>query len=462
MIVLYILLLFIQFTQSKQQEIKQIQFCSERHPIFLFHGIIGSAINADLSLTNAKDLPEYCQIQGNDISLWISPLSLVPKYKNCIPKYLQMEYDEQSQSMKNRDGVNTYYATNTSVEGISNLTPNHKIFSSFVRVFADIVDHLEVMGYTDTDDLQAAAYDWRIFFQNNQWKKDLKQRIESIVKKTGKKVVFIGHSMGGLVIHDYLEEMKQSWIDRYIHKVITISTPWNGSVKALRALMSGDNLGLSEYILSNQYFLNAIRSFESVYALLPKETREMKDKIIITIDDKEYTINQIIEEMKKMSEKELLPSYAKELLKYTKHTYFKRNREYQHLCIYGNGIETEHQLKYSSNLTLLSKQMKKEGDGTVELSSLKGCSLFDEELTEMIEIENESHLNILENKIVIQRIQEEVCNSDEYNSDPLTLFEKIKLYFIHLKQSLSDSFYDLIQYINNLIGFEPNQNSISS
>lgn len=456
-----ILFLLIQLIQSKEN-LKQVEYCSERHPIFLFHGILGSSINADITITKETEIPEYCQIQGKNIPLWISPLLLIPKYKECIPKYLEMEYDEYSQRMKNRKGIHTYYATNTSVEGISILTPNNKIFSSLVRIFADIIDHLEIMGYEDTDDLQAAAFDWRILFQNDHWKNDLTKRIELIVKKQRKKVILIGHSMGGLVIHDYLEEMKQSWIDRYIHKVITLSTPWNGSLKALRCLLSGDNFGLSEFILSNDYFLDTIRSFESIYGLLPKQSKEKENKIIIEIDNKEYTIETILEEIKKMSEKEIFPKYSKELLEFTKHSYSKRTKEYQQLCIYGNGIETEHKLFYSSNLTLLSKEISMKGDGTVELESLQGCSHFNTDFVEIMEIENESHVEILENEKVIQRIQEEVCSDNDYDSNTLTLFEKIKLYFSHLNQFLLDLLFDFITFVNNLLGFEPSQNKIKT
>jgi hypothetical protein len=79
------------------------------------------------------------------------------------------------------------------------------------------------------------------------------------------KVVFIGHSMGGLIVRYYLECL-EGW--RYARKLITFGTPFRGSLNALAFLSRGFNPTFAGLEIANLSAL--VRSFTSVYQLLPR------------------------------------------------------------------------------------------------------------------------------------------------------------------------------------------------
>jgi pimeloyl-ACP methyl ester carboxylesterase len=79
------------------------------------------------------------------------------------------------------------------------------------------------------------------------------------------KVVFIAHSMGGLVARYYLECL-EGW--RYTRKLITFGTPYRGSLNALDFLSNGYGKTFAGFNVADLSAL--MRSFTSVYQLLPR------------------------------------------------------------------------------------------------------------------------------------------------------------------------------------------------
>ena len=79
------------------------------------------------------------------------------------------------------------------------------------------------------------------------------------------KVVFIAHSMGGLVARYYLECL-EGW--RHARKLITIGTPYRGSLNALDFLSNGYKKTFAGFDIVDLSTL--MRSFTSVYQLLPR------------------------------------------------------------------------------------------------------------------------------------------------------------------------------------------------
>jgi hypothetical protein len=77
------------------------------------------------------------------------------------------------------------------------------------------------------------------------------------------KVILICHSMGGLVARWFLEKLGGRELTRML---ITIGTPYQGSMNALDALVNGLFLGLGPVGISVDQL---VRSFPSVYELLP-------------------------------------------------------------------------------------------------------------------------------------------------------------------------------------------------
>lgn len=79
------------------------------------------------------------------------------------------------------------------------------------------------------------------------------------------KVVFIAHSMGGLVARYYLECL-EGW--RHTRKLITLGTPYRGSLNALDFLSNGYGKTFAGFNVADLSAL--MRSFTSVYQLLPR------------------------------------------------------------------------------------------------------------------------------------------------------------------------------------------------
>jgi pimeloyl-ACP methyl ester carboxylesterase len=77
------------------------------------------------------------------------------------------------------------------------------------------------------------------------------------------KLVLVGHSMGGIVARLFLE-LHDGWKDT--RSLITLGTPFSGSVNALDFLANGFRKGWGPFTLD---LTDAIRSFTSVYQLLP-------------------------------------------------------------------------------------------------------------------------------------------------------------------------------------------------
>jgi hypothetical protein len=91
----------------------------------------------------------------------------------------------------------------------------------------------------------------------DQWKK--------ASGNSGAKVVFVAHSMGGLVARYYLECL-EGW--RYTRRLITFGTPYRGSLNALDFLSNGYRKTFVGFNVADLSTL--MRSFTSVYQLLPR------------------------------------------------------------------------------------------------------------------------------------------------------------------------------------------------
>lgn len=112
-------------------------------------------------------------------------------------------------------------------------------------------------------------YDWRL--DNRIAAKQLESKAHDWLSKwkssSGNheaKLIFITHSMGGLVTRYFLEVL-EGW--KVTSKLLTLGTPYRGSIKALNFLCNGLKKSIGPIELINLSRL--LRSFPSVYQLLP-------------------------------------------------------------------------------------------------------------------------------------------------------------------------------------------------
>jgi pimeloyl-ACP methyl ester carboxylesterase len=128
-------------------------------------------------------------------------------------------------------------------------------------------------GFADDNrpipNLVCFAYDWRLSNRLNAER--LKTTVEPVLTSwraqggqlEDAQLVFICHSMGGLVARWYVERLGGAGVTR---KVVTIGTPHRGSVKALEGLVNGVQKGLGPFGIR---LTDMARSFPSMYELLP-------------------------------------------------------------------------------------------------------------------------------------------------------------------------------------------------
>lgn len=132
-----------------------------------------------------------------------------------------------------------------------------------VRMWSTLIDEFKREGYQEGDDLFVLPYDWRLSNRDSATK--LAQKITFVIGATqSPRVNLVAHSMGGLVVKQYLATGGANRVD----KVVLVGVPELGAPKALKALLYGDTFGIP--LILNQLEMKKISAnMASVYELLP-------------------------------------------------------------------------------------------------------------------------------------------------------------------------------------------------
>lgn len=147
-----------------------------------------------------------------------------------------------------------------------------------VKGYGKLVDRLHGLGYREGSNepgappgnLLLVPYDWRLSCRYNAGRlRDIVPPALARWKSKGgqysdAKVVFVCHSMGGLIARWYAEMCGGKEI---IRKIITLGTPYRGAAKALEQLVNGAHPGLGPLRADLTEFT---RSMPSMHQLLPE------------------------------------------------------------------------------------------------------------------------------------------------------------------------------------------------
>jgi len=148
-----------------------------------------------------------------------------------------------------------------------NLIPGvyrYSIYGPFVRFLQETYPRARILYY---------PYDWRQDL--SILGEALFQYVERSVPDVNEELVFIGHSMGGLIISDMLRRIKHP-----VKQVFYVATPFLGSLKALLYLMRGNPFGLNKTLLSSR----VMATFPSIYYLLPRYRNALQDASLSSIE----------------------------------------------------------------------------------------------------------------------------------------------------------------------------------
>lgn len=283
------------------------------------------------------------------------------------------------------------------------LDPANK-YLSVGYYFKYIGDLLAANGYLRDHSIRGAPYDFRkgpnenkMFFTNM---KTLVEETYSLNEDTP--VSLVCHSMGCPMTLLFLQGQTQKWKDQFISKFITIAGAWGGSAKAVKVFAIGDDLGalaLRASVMKQEQI-----TMPSLAFLLPSPKFWKNDEVLVRTSIREYTLGDMEDIFNDLG----YPTgweMRKDMIPYLD---FSAPGVEVH-CIYGSGIPTVEVLKYSTpDLTGNPKLLTGDGDGTVNLRSLRGCEQWRSEQKQPVntlEVPGGEHIKILAVPTAIQYIK---------------------------------------------------------
>jgi len=337
----------------------------------------------------------------------------------CWMDNLNLKYDAVNGVYNNTPGVLIEPTDFGGVTGVAYLDYKLGIPISLTSYYSSVIKSLEEIGYVAGKNLHGAPYDWRLpatFAQKNGWMLQLQSLIQTTYANNGNLPVHIvTHSMGGPTGLWFLNSMSQAWLNQYVASFIPIAGPWTGAPNALRAVISGDNFGLSFLgidILNKKRLRDIARNAGGIIELVPNVDLNTINTPFVSDGTRNYTIADF-------------PALFSNVLNITGTTtiYNTVSTLVQNLvapqvpvhCVYGTGVNTEVFYTYpngdfeddpiidESNL----------GDGTVPLYSLQECNRWTSSQKQPVEIKEfdlTGHSDILHDDEFLQYLLGVITN----------------------------------------------------
>ncbi|XP_045511551.1 phospholipase A2 group XV-like [Colias croceus] len=337
-------------------------------PVILIPGDGGSQLEAKLNKTNVVHY--MCAKTSNDyFNIWLNLELLVPFVIDCWVDNLRLDYDNVTRTTNNPPGVDIRVPGWGNPEPVEWLDPSHESPGAY---FNTIGDALVKIGYVRNVSLRGAPYDFRKAPNENvEFFVKLKTLVEETYTMNNKSsVTLLTHSMGGAMALHFLRLQTQAWKDLYIRRMLSLSTPWGGAMKALKVFAIGDDLG--SLILRESTMRTEQITCPSLAWLLPSPNFWKPGEVLVQTDKFNYTINDLQRLFMDMD----VPN-AWEMRKDTEHLSRDFSAPGVELhCVYGYNISTVERLVYKPGTWLdgYPTLLTGDGDGTVNLRSLAACT----------------------------------------------------------------------------------------
>eukprot|EP01124_Arcella_intermedia_P023713 TRINITY_DN3825_c0_g1_i1.p1 TRINITY_DN3825_c0_g1~~TRINITY_DN3825_c0_g1_i1.p1 ORF type:complete len:984 (+),score=206.70 TRINITY_DN3825_c0_g1_i1:18-2969(+) len=195
--------------------------------------VVGKRISKVFSNTQIEKLVEEGkeEIDSKFSNIWVNHICL---QKDCIsdPPGIKVR------AVSSQDGC-TYLQTG-------------QIGQHLAYVMGPLIKNLEKLGYVDEKTLFARPYDWRIPPHYLEIRDKYFTNLYQSISQLTTPIVLIGHSMGNRIIQYFLLFVEinfgRKWIDEHIYSWVAVGAPWLGAPKMLRALISGERMGLDALI----------------------------------------------------------------------------------------------------------------------------------------------------------------------------------------------------------------------
>lgn len=232
------------------------------------------------------------------------------------------------------------------------------------------------MGYVRGHNLRAAPYDFRFApHSSTAYLRALKTLIEETYRLNGNtKVTVFAHSLGGLFGLYFLNQQPQTWKDHYIHSFASLNTPWRGVTETLQLFASGFTFGSS--LLDPWTFRTEQRSQETNVYMLPAEGTTEYDwnsqEVLLTTPNRSYTVADLGQFFRDIG----YPLGHSIHQRFLQDDYVLRDPGTSFYCIHSSGVNVAGQMIYEKGWDKERRPTRivsEDGDGTVNIRSLKGC-----------------------------------------------------------------------------------------
>lgn len=178
-----------------------------------------------------------------------------------IPGVLGSQLQNSSgQMVWNYPGRSMQLECNTNGTSKNTITPYTKEGYGAGDTYKALYQYLQD-EYQDTYDILLFSYDWRLSNVTSAAK------LAIAINNNYDEVILVAHSMGGLVASKYLANSSTN--RNKVDKLITIGTPYTGSVKLLNVAEDGDMGVLVNAFVSKSNLKTLMANFHCTYQLAP-------------------------------------------------------------------------------------------------------------------------------------------------------------------------------------------------
>ncbi|OAF64390.1 hypothetical protein A3Q56_07908, partial [Intoshia linei] len=256
-------------------------------------------------------------------------------------------------------------------------------------IFAKLIKIFKRLGYRDNVNLVNLGYDFRKVPDMNDMYRMMKSIVNVYYNNHNKKVVIICYSFGGIVANRLLNILKDEWKNKYIDKLITMSTPWLETIEILHTILRGESFGSP---LIDRFNVRKVQiSLETSIYLIP-------DKLDIGFEKGRLRYNA----MKSVKNVTMSPGV-------------------ENFCLYGTHVPTKSTIDYRTKNFPNGKPVisRSDGDRVVAHTSLSHCEQWNNKTTHIKTFPNVRHPDLLENNDVINHIMD-ILNLPHYIKEKFT------------------------------------------
>lgn len=379
-------------------------------PVILIPGLLGSRLQAKIDKTDRVNI--LCSKEHGWQEMWLSVRQLLPIVVDCWLDNVRLVVDPRTGKPRSPPGVRTRVSDFGSVESVRHLDLNQP---QLFRYFAPVIERLQQIGYTPDQNMLAAPYDFRLAPQQLAgYFVDLGRLVEGARSKWGRKATLICHSMGCTNLLVFLRLQTAEWRQDNVRKVIALSAPWGGAIKAVKALVVGDQLDIP--LISETKMRDLARSFPSIAYLLPQaevfarpsqHRVESGGPVMVETPEESFRVGQ-------------LPQLLKMLNLTLQYDWFRASaslikpleplHDLQVDCFYSLNIPTPETVRFSQQANFPDGEyevINSEGDGTVNMESLVVCDEWARLLPGKVRsrmIKNAKHIETLSRKEVLDHL----------------------------------------------------------